>query len=261
MFLFLCGKKILIKSLYLKKDSPLSIIMVNNNQYNPQNLDMKLGNEIPSQDYNMLAAIVNSAWEWLFRADEGVIEKRLESGHIFIAAYGPKEIEDSFDGLDLGRYDNRNIPLVFLETIALNTEGNHENIPKDYFSLTDGGFWGSKPDNPDTIVMVDLTGNPVRKRVTKEVSALINYAKSLIGGELEEKPQFDVSEINHIWTYSPDRQGVLKMHLDNGATDTGFKIKNSRVPLDFVLMNNGVRTIDPGYKHPLMDTHVMSYKN
>ena len=234
--------------------------MVQESKVVESSLEMRLGHEIPPEHYGILVAIVNSAWGWLFEATPNIIGQRLKSGQIFVAAYSQKQPDEKIEGADLSPYDGQKIPIVFLETVALRTEGNYENVPKDYFSLTNGGLWASSPENPDTVVMVDLTSSPSRRRVTKEVRALIDFTKRLLSGKTGYVLTFNPEGIEHIWTYSPERAGIIKMHTDNGAKDTGFRIDKSRVPLAFVSSLNGIRTVDPLYTHPLMDTHMMSYR-
>ncbi len=240
-------------------------------------LEMRLVHEIPPEHYGILAAIVNNAWGWLFEATPEIIERRLKSGHPFVAAYAQKQPNEQIGGVDLGPYEK--IPIVVLETIALRTEGNFENVPKDYFILTNSGLWlpedqnpngnyfappsdelwHSGSEDPDTIMMVDLTGTPSRRRVTREVSELIGYTKKLFSSGTNAQLPFDPN-IPHIWTYSPDRAGVIRMHEDNGATDTGYIIPQSRVPKQYISYLNGTRTIDPSFAHQLMNTHIMSYR-
>ena len=242
-------------------------------------LEMRLGHEIPPEHYGILAAIVNSAWGWLFEATPEIIGKRLRSGHPFVAVYGPKQPDEQMAGVDLSPYDGQKIPIVFLETVALITEGKFENIPKGYFELTNSGLWQPKsqnPDgdyfaplsdrlwhpgskNPDTIMMVDLTGIPSKRKVTREVGELIGRTKRLFSGDSNAGLPFDPN-IPHIWTYSPDRPGVVRMHEANGATDTGYIMPQSRVPRQFAPYLNGARTVDSSFSHPLMNSHIMKYK-
>ena len=234
--------------------------MVQESKVLESSLEMRLGHEIPPEHYGILAAILNPSWGWLFEATPEIIGKRLQSGHPFVVAYDEKQPDEKMEGVDLSHYDGQKIPIVSLETVALRTEGNYENVPKDYFSLTNGGLWAPSPENPDTVVMVDLTSNPSRWRVTREVRALIDFTKRLLSGETRYELPFNPEDIEHIWTYSPDRPAVIRMHTDNGAKDTGFTINNSRVPLAFVSSINGSRTVNPPYTHPLMNTHIMSYR-
>ena len=243
-------------------------------------LEVRLGHEIPPKDYGILAAILNSAWGWLFEATPEIIEKRLQSGHPFVVAYGQKQPDEQIEGDGSSPYDGQKMPIVFLETVALRTEGKFKNIPTDYFSLTNSGLWQPKSQNPngdyfaplsdrlwhpgskdpDTIMMVDLTGTPLRRRVTEEVSRLVEFTIKSLSGQNDHNLPFDPVNIHHIWTYSPDRPGVLRMHERNGARDTGFIIPQSRVPRQYVSYLNGTRTVDPSFSHPLMDTHIVSYK-
>ena len=217
-------------------------------------LEMRLGHEVPPEHYEILAAIVNNAWGWLFEATPEIIERRLKSGHPFVAAYGQKLPNEQIEGVDLGHYDGQKIPIVFLETVALRTDGRYENVPKNYFSLTNGGLWAPVPQNPDTVIMVDLTSIPSRTGVAQEIGSLIGYTKRLLAGQTDYQLPFDPNGINHIWTYSPDRPAVVKMHTDNGATDTRFVILNSRTPL-----NSSDGNL-PRIAKLSQNTHLMSYR-
>lgn len=242
-------------------------------------LEMRIGHEIPSEHYEILAAIVNNAWGWLFEVTPDIMRQRLQSGHPFVIAYDDKQPDEQMEGVDLSPYDGQKIPIVFLEMIALTTEGKYGNIPEDYFSLTNSGLWLPRDQNsdgdyfatlsdrlwhpgsedPDTIIMADLTGTPSRRRVTGEVNQLIDFTNRLFSSETNGQLPFDPN-IPHIWTYSPDRRGVIRMHEDNGATDTGHIILQSRIPRQHVSYLNGKRTVDESFTHPLMNTHIMSYR-
>lgn len=225
-------------------------------------LEIRLGHEIPIEDYGILAASLNDAWDWVFEATPRIIGQRFESGHPFLVAYGPKKPDETFDGVDLSVYANgRQMPLVFLETIALRTDGDYRLVPRDYFSLTANGLWAPPPEDADTIIMVDLTSNPARKRATAEVSELVGYAKELFSGNTHDHEfPFDMEQIAYVWTYSPDRKGVQRIHSNNGATATNYRILDARVPLDQIQSVDGIRTVVSGFEHPLKDVKMMSYK-
>src|SRR3989338_7310070 len=233
-------------------------------------LEIRLGHEIPPKQYGILAAILNLSWAWLFEATPEIIEKRLQSGQIFVAAYCQKRPDEQIKGVDLSPYDGQKIPIVFLETVALRTEGKFENVPEDYFKLTNSGLWLPKSQNPegdyfaplsdrlwrpgledpDTILMVDLTRT--EKTLSEEVSILLGFTNRLLSGQTGYELPFDPANIRHIWTYSPNISGIIRMHERNGAIDTGFTIPQSRVPRHNISYLDGRRTISPLFSHPLM---------
>jgi len=218
-------------------------------------LEMRIGHEIPSQDYGILAATVNKGWDWLIEANPEIINGRFESGHPMVASYGRKIEGEEIEGVDLGPYDGQNIPIVFIEMVALVTGGDYKNVPDEYIKLTNKGLWAPIPKEPDTIILTDLTSIPSRRMIRPQVDETIGFTKRLLFGEIDHELPFDPQGINHIWTYSPDRPGVLKMHRDNGAEPTGHILPYARVPSD--LMPH----VDRGpIKEEMQRVHLMSYK-
>ena len=234
--------------------------MVQEREVIGSSLEIRVGNEILQEHDEILAAIVNSSWGWLFNATPEIIRRRLDSGHPFVAAYDTKRPEEVLYGADLSGHDGKKIPTVFLETVVLRTEGRYENVPGDYFQLTNSGLWAPPVIDPDTVIMVDITATPSRKGLNPGVGKVIEYAKALFNGSINHSFPFDMRGIEHIWTYSPDDRRVRIMHERNGAKDTGFTIPYSRVPLDFVTYIDGQRKIDPSFSNPLMNTHILSYR-
>lgn len=232
--------------------------MVQEQKVVESSLEMRLGHEIPPEHYGILAAIVNhpDKWGWLFHTKPEVIKQRLQSGQIFVATYGKKLTDESIDGVDLRPYNGQRIPIVFLETVALRTEGDYNRVPKTYLELTNNGLWAPIPKDPDTLMLVDLTSTPSRKGIEEEISATINFTLKLLSGETDYELPFDPRQIEHVWTYSPNRPGVMKMHTDRGATRTGYIILDSRIPLEGYDLSGKLGRLISSLK----DTQLVSYK-
>ena len=220
-------------------------------------LEMRLGHEVPPEHYGILAAILNhpSKWGWLFQTTPELIRQRLQSGQIFVAAYGDKLPDESFEGADLNQYDGK-IPITYLQTAAIRTEGRYDKVPRTWLKLTNSGLWAPIPEHPDTLIMADLTSIPSRVGVDREIGATINFTLKLLSGETDYRLPFDPHQIEHIWTYSPNRPGVMKMHTDRGATGTGFIIPDSRIPLENYDLSGRLGRVVGS----LRNTQLVSYK-
>ncbi|MBI2666022.1 hypothetical protein HYX13_00255 [Candidatus Woesearchaeota archaeon] len=185
-------------------------------------LKIKTGKDIPAEDNLLLTLIVNSAWKELIETDQEMMGKRLNSGNLFLAAYDLATDDDLIYGVEKGIFPPTTtpIPVGLLETIAIKTHGFYENVPKDYFSLTQNGLWQEVPKDADTLIMVDVTGLPTRtgKKSKGEVKTIITHAKNL----LSELPY------RHVWTFTPDIEAVRKWHESMGAIDTQYKIPCAR---------------------------------
>jgi len=218
-------------------------------------LEMRLGHEVPFEHYDILSAIANRGWDWLIEATPEMMGKRIESGHPLVVAYDSMLPDEEIERVDLRPFYGQKIPIVLLETILLCTNGDYNAVPNTYFKLTNNGQWQPVSGSPDTVIMVDLTSSPSRRGINEKVSQLIAFTNLLLSGQTDYELPFDPNNIEHIWTYSPDRPGVLKMHEDNGAQDTGHIIPNTRVPID------SIPHIDRGpIKEEMQRTHLMSYK-
>ena len=195
----------------------MSIISSNLREQNkpkPKSLDLsyKLSDVESEQDYSALAGIINSKW-FPISTSAYNLQNRIESKHPFMIAY-------------LNEKGGKR-PVGILETIALEGSGNPEDIKDNYYQLTDNGMWFPLSPYANTLVFVDITVN--HKGV----------GKKLIQAAADSFARF--TDLEHFFTYTPDKQDTIRWHERNGATDTGHKIDDAR----------------PGFSTP--DVNMMDY--
>ena len=264
-------------------DDKFGSIPLPGNHLSPSTLTFKLTHEVPRQDYEILTAMLNGPrgshgfglpWGWLIEATPDIIGRRFSSGQPFIVAYDTKRADDYIPGVDITHHEQ--IPVVFLETALIKTEGNLHNIPLTYWNLTNRGLWQPAPKDPDTALCVDLTNIPSRRgNGSHEVGMTIGFAKKLFRGETD----YNMPDIPHIATYSPDIPGVIRMHTDFGAKDTGYVINHARLPLGALKTEEGkkvgrvsfspdalqeftseMQKLNPLFKPGMYHTHITVYK-
>ena len=229
----------------------------------PGTLEFRLNEEIPANHYGLLAATLNEWWGWLIQADSGIMERRVQSGTPFISAYDSRQISDFVTGINLAEYGPE-IPVVSLEMTFLETGGDKGKVPKLYKSLTHDGLWSPIPKSYDTVIFVDLTGMPSRigKNGNGEVERTVKFGKAYVLGQTDHELPFDPEKIKHIWTYSPDIDGIIRMHIRYGASDTNHAIPDARNPFLNNLRGLTEEEFTAQYPHhnaKLHNTRLMSY--
>ena len=226
-------------------------------------LEFRLNDDIPPDHYGLLAAALNEPWSWLIEASPEIIEKRIKSGTPFITTYDSRNESDFIPGIDLPKYGEE-IPVTILEMVFLKTGGDNSRVPRLYRKLTNGGLWLPVPEDYDTIVFVDVTAIPSRrgKGGLGEVMQTISFARDYALGKTKHELQFDPRKIRHIMSYSPDIDGIIRMHVVCGATDTKYVIKDARDPF----LNNlrgltpaQFSTAYPNHNPKLHNVRLMSY--
>jgi len=229
----------------------------------PGTLEFRLNDGIPASHHGLLAATLNEWWGWLIEADSAIMEKRKHSGTPLISAYDSRRSGDFVTGVDLAKY-GAEIPVVSLEMVFLETGGDKGKVPKLYRSLTNEGLWQPIPKDYDTVIFVDLTGIPSRigKNGKGEVERTVKFGKDYVLGQTGHDLPFDPEKINHIWTYSPDIDGIVRMHIRYGASDTNHVIPDARNPILNNLRGLTEEEFAAQYPHhntKLHNTRLMSY--
>ncbi len=99
-----------------------------------------------------------------------------------------------------------------VEPLFLNTAGDAENVPADFFSLTGNGDWSTHKADSDSVILVDLTVDP-RMHGLGIANSIIEHAKALYW------------DTHHVMTYSPETAESL--HKRHGAYPAR-RIENGR---------------------------------
>ena len=165
-------------------------------------------------DSSIVACILNEHWDPPIHADGAIIRKRLQSQNRFFIAYDfytdvDKEHVNQFG---MTCYEDKKYPIGILETISLKTEGNIDLVPKTYNELTNNGTFNKYTENPDTLILVDITFMPTRTALGSngEAKATVNYALK----------QSTFSTYEHIWTFTPQVHSIQRWHKRCGAEQT-----------------------------------------
>ena len=226
-------------------------------------LEFLLNDQIPAEHHELIAATLNQWWGWLVETNANIIERRIKSGIPFISAYAPRRMDDFVEGSNLIVY-GLEIPVVNLEMVFLKTGGDKDKVPRSYKSLTNSGLWLPIPRDYDTVIFVDLTGIPSRigKNGNGEVEQTVQFGKAYLLGQTDHVLPFDPRKIKHIWTYSPNIDGIVKMHIKYGASDTNHVIGGARDPFKNNLRGlseDQFRELYPKHNVGLHNTRLMSY--
>jgi len=176
------------------------------------------------KDLELFPDVLNESWKDLLRTTPCLFEERLHSGELFIGSYS--------DGKPSG----------LLETISLNLQEPPSNTANfvdmaaymarqlgDYNSITGKGHWRPKPEDPNTLLFVDLTvASDFRKSSNIHYSGpslsdgIVNVAKTILSKR--KLP----SNLRFVITYTPALQGIIDFHKRQNAFDTGVLVKNAR---------------------------------
>ena len=128
------------------------------------NLELRICTDIDQSHYPLLACMHNNNWGWLIEADPAILAGRIASGNPLFVGYAPKKADEKLTGFDVTRYvDGNPFPIILLETVLLHTKGDYARVPFHYYDLTDYGRWVAPAENPDTLLMVDLTAIDSRR--------------------------------------------------------------------------------------------------
>ncbi len=204
-------------------------------------LEFRFGNEITSEeDFSVLAAMLNEEWENMIRISPQDLKSRLANAQKQIVVAYSKITKEDIDYVSAKyglTYSNKMIPVAIAETRSIFTGGDLGRIPKNYFDLTNKGVWAASNESDDTVIAVDITTLPTRKgdKGNGEATRLMKHILGHVA--------YNCNAIKHIFTYTPDIQGLINWHIKLGAVDTGYKIYGAR----------------PGYGTP--DVNVMDYSS
>ena len=155
----------------------------------------KTETEIPTNDCPQLAGILNAYWQHI-QVTPGMMQTRLHSGSLFVAAYDGEK------------------PRGLLETLAFKTEGQPSAIAADYRAITDEGLWRPPEEHADTLLLVDITTD---KETWNSV-----FGKQFIDAALDLVAQ--KTPYRFVFTYTPAERAIRQWHLKNGATETYHRI-------------------------------------
>ena len=175
------------------------------------------------KNLDFLAYILNSTWGSQFEATGEIMKKRINSGSLFVFAYGlPTEEEKKLyeEVCEIKLKANKEIPLGLLETITLRTEGDYGCVPR-YEILTNYGEWSEPVKDADTLIMVDLTVLKTRRGKKGQ-----GEAKKIINFTLEQLAKADAYQ--YVWTFTPKIEKVQKWHESLGARNTRHIILEAR---------------------------------
>ncbi|MEK6948747.1 MAG: hypothetical protein AABX34_00900 [Nanoarchaeota archaeon] len=199
---------------------------------------MVLDSDTPEEDVAAFVDIFNN--EWLFQPIvEETFRKRVERGTLIGAYLGQK-------------------PATLLETTSLNLEGIaeieeaitgykerayevckllHKRIPRGYYDLTNNGEWHENEANSNVLVMVDIT-TPQHLQGNGLATALINYFIAIMLEQKGFQCPSHLKNIKYVFPFTPKPDGYtdinysggsLRLHLGNGAFNTGYILPNARL--------------------------------
>lgn len=166
-------------------------------------LTYKAGNELTEllrDELIEIAELVNSEWKSVINVNADLIRRRFHGGQMFIVGY----------------HENR--PVSILETMLI--RGPTPEIPEDacYEQLTGNGTFELTAFNKGEcklLVLVDITAREGK-----------GFGKETLNFSLDHVARN--TNIEFVWSYTPDISAVKKFHLGMGADSVGRKILNAR---------------------------------
>ncbi len=203
-------------------------------------LEIKLDDQIPDRDIeNVLLPLYNNAWGWFDYVDFDERESRFSSPNRVIAVYDDMQEGEEFNQgdlrfpLNLKEYTGGKIPVAAINGMPFLTYGNYSNIPERFCDLFHQGEL-----NADTMLFYSLIALPSRRgrNAKGEVNFLMKSILEHFG-----------SRVDHIYTYTPDKEKIWQTHVKRGARDTGEVKPLSRISTD-------------GSHQDLVSTRIMAYK-
>jgi len=200
-------------------------------------LEICIASEVTEKDLRLSTLILNGPWGDFFLVNEKIMEERFSNDPLFITVYDyPTELEQMILSRDhaIETRPDEKILIGLVESVKLKTKNKYDNVPQNYFDLTNNGYWSPSEQDADTVILVDITFLKTRmgKKGKGEASETIGETRDII---------FREKGIKNIWTYTPKIESVMKWHMGLGAKDTGYLIENAR----------------PGFSAP--DVNIMSY--
>lgn len=199
---------------------------------------MILNSDLSDEDVAAFVNIYNNEWQFQHTDDEA-FRHRVERGTI-IAGYLDKK------------------PATLLQTTSLNLEGIEEikrtisdykkrayevcrllcekRIPRGYYDLTNNGEWHEDETNSNVLVMVDIT-TAYDLQGKGLATALINYFLAIMLEQHGFQRPEHLKDIKYVFPFTPKpndytginyRHGSLRLHLGNGAFNTGYILPNAR---------------------------------
>lgn len=207
-----------------------------------QSINYGFGRDASSSDYMSLAKILNDGWGEINQINGDfsettpeMLKERFNTDSIFLIQYDKPTDEDT----KLISIIDESIPIALLETMGINA-ASYSDVPNIYSDLVGNGTWKPEPDNPDTLILVDITLLKSRqgRKGNGEGNLLVQYALNYLALQ---------TNYDKVWTFTPDIEGVKRWHMKNGAIDTEFVIKDARpnyTPANVNLMDYSNRIME-----------------
>ncbi len=166
-------------------------------------LTYKAGNELTEllrEELAEIAKLVNSEWRSVINANADLMHRRFHGGQVFIVGY------------------HENKPVSILETMLIRC--SEPKIPEDavYEQLTGKGTFEWTAFNEGQyklLVLVDITAGEGKGFGKETLDYSLDYIAQNTNVEL-------------VWSYTPDIFTVKKFHLGMGADSVGRRILNAR---------------------------------
>lgn len=168
-------------------------------------LTHKTGNELTEllkDDLAEIAELANSEWVSVIKANADLMRRRFHGGQMFMVGY------------------HENKPVSVLETMLIRC--SKPKIPEEatYERLTGNGTFEWTDFNEGEyklLVLVDLTTSLTTKKGFG--GETLNYSLDHIAQN---------TDIEFVWSYTPDISAVKKIHLNMDASSVGMRILNAR---------------------------------
>lgn len=177
-----------------------------------------LEHNLSSYDACLLVKILNDSWQTNTSVPQ--FRKRLVFGSPFLMAQAKAAdcdkvyLQERFM-IGVGKA----VPVGLMETIALETGGSYDNIPRSYCEIAEAWSKGKVSGKEDTLLLVDVTLLKTR-RGSGLGETFMKYALN----------QFrSIEQYKYLWTYTPNIEKVVEWHKSLGAEDSRYMIRDARV--------------------------------
>ncbi len=207
-------------------------------------------------DLEIAATILNAYWGTQIYATPDMVQERFSGKQLFIFKYDSptKNDKEYFSENGIKLKNNKKYIVGILETMAIYTGGDLDNMPRTYEEATGEGLFkrvireidyetNSKgilvPRKPDTLVPVDVSVSRTRtgKRSNGEGPSMIEEAK-------QKAPELPYK---YIFTFTPLMLAVQGWHHGLEAEYTDYVIENARSKLEMkkVLPGDNPKHVGP----------------
>jgi hypothetical protein len=206
-------------------------------------LEIKMDEQIPERDIgNILLPLYNNAWAWCDPVNFNGMESRFRGPNKVIVVYDDiKEGEEFNQGdlrfpLNLKEYAGGRVPIAAINGMPFLTRGDCDQIPQKFQHI-----FGQGEHYPDTMLFYSLIALPSRRG--KKGKGELNFLMRAVCKHFETR-------VDHIYTYTPNKEKIWQTHVKRGARDTGVIKRDSRVPIN---------DSDIEEYSSLIDTRIMDY--